>query len=248
MNYTENYRLNQWDAEDRILREDFNRDNANVESGLTDLKQGLETETQNREAAVTAAKQEAAQAVAAAKQEASDGLAALESSKADKTVLAQLQALVDAMPFVKLRAVTVSEAVNQVDVDMRDVSLSSYSYLVIVPRLTVDEDNSMARYCLRINGVADESYQDISGSQKYLFSCYGIIYGNYFSRFEMMEVDREIRVLRTTINSDEQASVSTASISRGIVPAEQMETINFVGENGALIQPGGEIQIYGVKR
>ena len=237
MNYTENYRLNQWDAEDRILREDFTRDNANVESGLSALKQGLETETQNREAAVTAAKQEA-----------SDGLAALETSKADKTVLAQLQALVDAMPFVKLRAVTVSEAVNQVDVDMRDVSLSSYSYLVIVPRLAVDEENSLASYCLRINGVADKSYSDIGGSRDYLFSCYGILYGNYFYKFEMMEADRRIRVLSTTINSHEQASVSTASISRGIVPAEQMETINFVGENGVLIQPGGEIQIYGVKR
>lgn len=186
--------------------------------------------------------------MAAAKQEASDGLAALETSKADKTVLAQLQALVDAMPFVKLRAVTSARRSTGGCGLCGMFSLSSYSYLVIVPRLTVDEDNSMARYCLRINGVADESYRDISGSQKYLFSCYGIIYGNYFSRFEMMEVDREIRVLRTTINSDEQASVSTASISRGIVPAEQMETINFVGENGALIQPGGEIQIYGVKR
>lgn len=60
MNYTENYRLNQWDAEDRILREDFNRDNANVESGLSTLKQGLETETRSREEAVSAAKQEAA--------------------------------------------------------------------------------------------------------------------------------------------------------------------------------------------
>ena len=78
MNYTENYRLNQWDAEDRILREDFNRDNANVESGLTALKKGLETETQERKTAVTAAKQEASQALTSA-------VGALESSKADKT-------------------------------------------------------------------------------------------------------------------------------------------------------------------
>ena len=111
MNYTENYRLNQWDPEDRLLREDFNRDNANVESGLVSLKQDLQTEVQNREAAVTAAKQEASQALTAA-------AGSLESSKADKTALAQLQALVDAMPFVKLREVTVGTSVNQVDVDV----------------------------------------------------------------------------------------------------------------------------------
>lgn len=64
------------DPEDRLLREEFNRDNANVESGLTTLKQGLETETKSREAAVSAARQEATQAVNAAKQETSQALAA----------------------------------------------------------------------------------------------------------------------------------------------------------------------------
>ena len=37
MEKTSQYQLNQWAAEDRILREDFNRDNANVEAGLVAL-------------------------------------------------------------------------------------------------------------------------------------------------------------------------------------------------------------------
>ena len=34
MNQTSNYQLNQWDAEDRILREDFNRDNEKIDAAL----------------------------------------------------------------------------------------------------------------------------------------------------------------------------------------------------------------------
>ena len=34
MKYTEHYQLNQWDAADRVLREDFNRDNAKVDAAL----------------------------------------------------------------------------------------------------------------------------------------------------------------------------------------------------------------------
>ena len=41
---TRQYQLNQWAAEDRILREDFNRDNANVEAGLVALGQQITAE------------------------------------------------------------------------------------------------------------------------------------------------------------------------------------------------------------
>lgn len=86
-----------------------------MESGLTALKKGLETETQERKTAVTAAKQEASQALTSA-------VGALESSKADKTALAQLQAQVDGMPFVKLQEITVSQGgVNQIDVDVSQI-------------------------------------------------------------------------------------------------------------------------------
>lgn len=37
MKQTGTYQLNQWDAEDRIRREDFNADNQKVEQALTDL-------------------------------------------------------------------------------------------------------------------------------------------------------------------------------------------------------------------
>ena len=34
MKYTEHYQLNQWDAADRVLREDFNRDNQKIDTAL----------------------------------------------------------------------------------------------------------------------------------------------------------------------------------------------------------------------
>lgn len=40
MTQTPNYKLNQWAAEDRILREEFNRDNQRVDDALTALAAG----------------------------------------------------------------------------------------------------------------------------------------------------------------------------------------------------------------
>ena len=37
MEYTTNYQLTQWDESDRILRADFNRDNARTEAALADM-------------------------------------------------------------------------------------------------------------------------------------------------------------------------------------------------------------------
>ena len=37
MRKTEHYQLNQWDAEDAILREDFNADNEKIEAALADI-------------------------------------------------------------------------------------------------------------------------------------------------------------------------------------------------------------------
>ena len=34
LKYTKNYQLNQWDAADRVLREDFNRDNQKIDTAL----------------------------------------------------------------------------------------------------------------------------------------------------------------------------------------------------------------------
>lgn len=249
MNYTENYRLNQWDPEDRILREDFNRDNANVESGLTTLKQGLETETKSREAAVSAARQEATQAVNAAKQEASQALTAaadaLESSKADKTALAQLQALVDAMPFVKLREVTVSQSANQVDVDVQDIKLDQYAYVLFMTQLYTDGVEAR-QFMVRINGMTRDYYSQGSRSI-YLFHTRSLIYDSSFE-FRLMESGGIIKGIMSEVDFNGSLNQVGSQVDDTVLQAPQLQTVNFIGEDGGLIRQGGKIYIYGVKR
>lgn len=48
---TSNYQLSQWDAEDRILREDFNGDNSKLDEALKSQAEALAAETAARKAA-----------------------------------------------------------------------------------------------------------------------------------------------------------------------------------------------------
>ena len=41
MNYTQNYQLNQWDAADRVLREDFNSDNRKIDAAIAALQDAI---------------------------------------------------------------------------------------------------------------------------------------------------------------------------------------------------------------
>lgn len=251
MNYTENYRLNQWDPEDRILREDFNRDNTNVEGGLTKLQQGLEQEAKDREAAVTAAKQEATQAVTAAKGEMSEELSAaigeLEGSKADKTALAQLQTLVNAMPFVKLREVSVGTAVNQVDVDVRDIEWEKYAYVLCVPKLLVSQETTIG---VRMNGLSNAAYDGKNIGQYYLHQFEGHVASDQCSTAAELRIAEQNGCITTLLiysNHRGSAVMMGSSPRPEYVNASNLETLNFFAYDNALIQTGGKICIYGVK-
>lgn len=242
MNYTENYRLNQWDAEDRILREDFNRDNANVESGLTALKKGLETETQERKTAVTAAKQEASQALTFA-------VGALESSKADKTALAQLQAQVDGMPFVKLQEITVSQGgVNQIDVDVSQIQWQQYAYVLFRVKLLM-EDGGLIR--LLVNGQTDYVYESGDRSQQYLQRFRGTSLSGV--GFQSVQIQfMEERGYMTTLQTSVDGNSGSGEVVGGIldplkISALQVQTLNFVAESEDTLAQNGKIYIYGVK-
>lgn len=242
MKQTENYQLNQWDPEDRILREDFNRDNANVENGLTTLQKGLTAETQNREMAVAAARQEASQALSTA-------AGALESGKADKTALAQLQTLVDAMPFVKLREVAISQSVNQVDVDVSDIRLDQYLYLLFVPELYISnaEENLLSLcFYVRFNGISEKVYARQGMSSSYFLGEENI--HNVYSKFELMQSNGEIKGLGYCVASGGSGTLKGTWIDPKALTASQLQSVNFTAEDPGLIRPGGKIYVYGVKR
>lgn len=54
MNKTANFQLNQWEKTDRIMMEDFNRDNAAIDAALKNSADAVAAETAAREAADTA--------------------------------------------------------------------------------------------------------------------------------------------------------------------------------------------------
>lgn len=53
MNQTSNYQLNQWDPEDRILRTDFNEDNAKLDAALKANASAISSEASTRSSAVS---------------------------------------------------------------------------------------------------------------------------------------------------------------------------------------------------
>ena len=53
MNQTSNYQLNQWDPEDRILRTDFNEDNAKLDAALKANADAISSEADARSNAVS---------------------------------------------------------------------------------------------------------------------------------------------------------------------------------------------------
>ncbi len=54
MNKTANFQLTQWEKTDRIMMEDFNRDNAAIDAALKSNAEAVAAETAAREAADTA--------------------------------------------------------------------------------------------------------------------------------------------------------------------------------------------------
>lgn len=233
MNHTEHYRLNQWAPEDRILREDFNRDNSNIESGFLALKQGAEEEVQNRTAAVAAAKEEASQALSAA-------VSQINSAKADRTELETLKTQQEVFAFVKLRTITVDQEVNQVDVDMSSLHLEDYAYWLVEPRVKI---SGASRYMLRINGKAGE--RDYNGSSNYM----GMLYANgnkNVSSFRLYSLGDVIQGQYLSIDNTSvyqnmwYMATSAATVS-------QLTTLNFIAEKSGLLQTGSKFHIYGVR-
>ena len=53
LNQTNNYQLSQWDSDDRILRTDFNADNAKVDAALADQAAAIREEADTRNSAIS---------------------------------------------------------------------------------------------------------------------------------------------------------------------------------------------------
>jgi len=259
VNKTNPYQLNQWEPTDRILREDFNRDNVNLENALVGLGAAVTAEAAARAEAVAAAKNEANAAVSAeanarasainsAVSQINGTIGQINNTKANQTALNAVSARVDAMPFVKLKSITTSAAAAQVNVDVSDIRLSDYAYWLIVPALSAG--SSMIG--LRFNDyTVNYIYNGNSGGYIAQFS--GAVditpNGGTAAELKLMTYGTNHHIM--CLGAYNQYGKHTAVA--GYIPnirmsAATLTTLNFVSiTSGTNIAAGGKISIYGVK-
>lgn len=266
MQQTTNYQLHQWDAEDRILREDFNQDHRRIDEGLTAVNAAVVAERQAREQAVAGAKneaaglvtaeqqartqavagakQEAASAVAGARQEASAAAAGLASSKADRTETSALSSRIDAMPLVKLMDVTTGATVTQVDLNFSGINLQQYARVIVIPRMI----SAATEVYVLANGLCDKYYYQQQSSVfkfavsfKTIDSCI-----QYLLNLSGMDDVIHFQLHRQSENgvSSDSGAVTRQDIS---IPPASFRTLNFVAQGGGTIQAGSKFTVYGVK-
>ena len=272
MQQTANYQLNQWDGEDRIMRVDFNSDNAKIDAALqqnaaalsqatADLQSALETERQARASGDTAA----SQATASAKQELLNAITAEQSARssgdtairgefaaADAAIRQEFAAadaaVSTACPIVKLQSVVTSQPATQVDLDMRDPSYRNMSFLILIPHAI-----SSTKYIyLRVNGLTG-IYNINKSSTSYLtlFPPCNTSTKKWTYSFCRVELYAELIACTTQTTGYDGADSTYSSVSGAVQPisanADTLQTFNFLAYDGATINAGSRFTLYGVK-
>ncbi len=147
MQKTTNYQLNQWEKADRILMDDFNRDNANIEAVLAANAAAVSAEEAARAASLTA--EETAR-------------------KAADTTLQS--GIIATNPIVRLADVTTASAASQVNLYIGNINWTAYGEVLLFARLkckdavggltlTLDGDTGSGSYfCNTYSGYGTQAY------------------------------------------------------------------------------------------
>ena len=220
MKQTANYQLNQWEASDRIRREDFNRDNANIESCMVALQDAVAQEAQARQTG-------------------------------DAAVSAELNARVDAVPFVKLCQIKAERATQQMDLDLRAYPLEQYYHLMIIPEITTVSTQADSYVHVRCNGISERIYE--KGSESLNYWAKVPAGGSRGSCVLQLQEGGGILHLWCTQSSllsvgYQESGMSGSSIMTGGPTAAQLQTLNFVAPATDTIQSGSKITVFGLKR
>ena len=197
MNKTEHYQLNQWDPEDRILRTEFNADNAAIETALKENAETIAAEAAARANADSAIHGELAAAIQDAKNTAAAAMAAEQSARAGEdaairnelageantryaqdTAIRQEFAAADAYVaaqncMVKLAEITTSATVAQVDVNVAGLNLTQYREVIIYPEFTF-VSSSTNRVTVHLNNIASGYILGTNNAANYLAAVYPV--------------------------------------------------------------------------
>ena len=133
MNKTTHYQLNQWDPEDRIMRSDFNADNAAIEEALYENAQAAAAEEAARKSADAAETETRASQDAAIRAELSTAVAEAknEAASANAAVQSQLSTLTGQTRKTLLKECTIPEDTLQYDVDVSWIDWSEWNTVII---------------------------------------------------------------------------------------------------------------------
>lgn len=263
MNKTQHYQLNQWDPEDRVLRVDFNADNAAIEAALKANAEAVSSEAAARAAADTAVRGEFAAADASIRADfaaadttirnsvtseantrsAQDAAIRKEFAAADANVAAQ-------NCMVKLMDTTTTSATTQINLNVASLKLHEYAYVVIVPRIGF-ASSATQTIRLRLNNLSSSIYIVKGTSTPYGPSFYpssgwgsGETAGNSSTIITLTASMPNI-IARADYTYgyclSDACVISSASLANNAI-----STINFFARDTTLAA-GARIVIYGVK-
>ena len=220
MKQTEIYQLNQWEADDRIRREDFNRDNVNVETGMQALNDKLSEEMLARQAGDAAAIREmSAQVDAIPLVKLCQITATAETQQMDLDMSAY--PLEQYYQLIILPEITTVSTENYANILVRCNGISDKIY-----RNDSDIQNYWAQIPAgKIEGVTMLQLMAGGGTMHLLCT--------------------ECRQMYNTTHS---SGISGSTVgTNGPAPAE-LYSLNFVAPESDVIQPGSKITLFGLKR
>ena len=220
MKQTEIYQLNQWEADDRIRREDFNRDNVNIENGMQVLNDALSRETLARKAEDAAAIKEMSAQVKA--------IPLVKLCQITTTTETQQMDLdMSAYPLDQYYQLMIIPEITTVSTeDYANILVRCNGIGEKVYRNDSDIQNYWARIPAgKIKGVTMLQLMVGGGAMHLLCT-------------ECLQM----------YNTNHSSGVSGSTVrSNGPAPAE-LQSLNFVAPETDVIQPGSKITLFGLKR
>ena len=220
MNKTEIYQLNQWEADDRIRREDFNRDNANIEAGMTALNNAVSQEAQARKAGDEAAVREMSARV--------DAIPFVKLCEVTATAeTQQMNVDLSAYPLEQYYQLIIIP-------EIQTVSTENNSNILV-------RCNGISNMIYRNDSALQNYWASIPAGKVIGVSMLQLMAGGG----AMHLLCSECLQMKNT-NHSSGMSGSTVQ-SNGPAPAE-LHTLNFVAPESDVIQPGSKITVFGLKR
>lgn len=236
MTKTQHYQLNQWDPEDRILRVDFNSDNAAIDAALKASTDAIAAETSARTSADTKIRTDFA---------AADNTVRSEFAAADNAVRSEFAAADAALRsenlMVKLLTHTTTANATQIDVSVKNIDLTQYAEIIILPQLKTNTVSKTMTF--RINGLTSGYYHGTSAENYfasfYPTSGYHGTFGSYYAKLILYPGGENLSLWNSLDSKNVRLPASKLT-------ASAVTTLNFLSSD-ATILAGSKIIIYGVK-